>query len=91
MDAEVIEIIEVLGDKIQHVAETIVLSLHASVKFDAGLGALAVWTVGEVVADLYKQSSAFIQDALQLLKCELRVMSENRTDLGVTGREAGDK
>ena len=86
-----IEVVQILGDKIQHVAETIVLSLDTTVEFDAGLGALAVWTVGEVFADLYKQSPSFIQDPLQLLKCELRVAIEDRPDLRVTWREAGDK
>jgi hypothetical protein len=50
----VTEIIEILGDKIQHVAEAIVLSLHATVKFHPGLGALPVWTVGVILADLYE-------------------------------------
>jgi hypothetical protein len=40
------------------------LSLDTTVKFDTGLGALTVWTVGVVVPDLYKQSSSFVQDAL---------------------------
>jgi hypothetical protein len=87
----VIKIVQVLGDKIQHVAETIVLSLDTTVEFDSGLGALAIWRVGEVFADLYKQSSSFIQDPLQLLKRELRVAIEDRADLWVTGREAGGK
>jgi hypothetical protein len=87
----VIKLVQVLGDKIQHVAETIVLSLDTTVELDAGLDALAVWTVGVVFADLYKQSSSFIQDPLQLLKRELRVAIEDRPDLRMTGREAGDK
>ena len=86
-----IKIVQVLGDKIQHVAETSVLSLNATVEFNAGLNALPVWTVGIVFADLYKQSSSFIQDPLQLLKRELRVAIEDRPDLRMTGREAGDK
>jgi hypothetical protein len=87
----VIKLVQVLGDKIQHVAETIVLSLDTTVELDAGLDALAVWTVGVVFADLYKQSSSFIQDPLQLLKRELRVAIEDRPDLRMTGRETGDK
>jgi hypothetical protein len=87
----VIKLVQVLGDKIQHVAETIVLSLDTTVELDAGLDALAVWTVGVVFADLYKQSSSFIQDPLQLLKRELLVAIEDRPDLRMTGREAGDK
>jgi hypothetical protein len=87
----VIELVQVLGDKIQDVAETIVLSLDTTMELDAGLDALAVWTVGIVFANLYKQPSSFVQDPLQLLKRELRVVIEDRPDLRMTGREAGDK
>jgi hypothetical protein len=50
----VIELVQILGDKIQHVAETSILSLHATVKFNLGLDALPVWTVGIVFANLCK-------------------------------------
>ncbi len=64
MEAEVPVFIKVVGDEIQHVAEAIVLLLHAPVKFNTGLGALPVWTVGVVLANLYKQSSSFVQNPL---------------------------